>query len=108
MSKAHPYRIQLHCCQQMHNQIKRFSEERGLSDSAAARLLIDRGLAKDDDSLSVQVEQIDRLVQATLHASIVGRLMATEAAEKSGSELSGDDLKYRVAKMKERYDRYEG
>jgi len=108
MSKAHAYRVQLHCDKQMHNQIKRFSEERGLSDSAAARLLIDRGLSKDDDSLSFQMEELSRLVNATLHASIVSRLMATEAAEKSGSELSADDIKYRVEKMKKRYDRFEG
>jgi len=108
MSKAHPYRVQLHCDKQMHNQIKLFSEERGLSDSAAARLLIDRGLSKDDDSLSVQLGEIDRMIKATLHASIVSRLMATEAAEKSGSELSADDIKYRVEKMKKRYNRFEG
>lgn len=108
MSKAHPYRIQLHCDKQMHNQIKRFSDERGLSDSAAARILIDRALSKVDDSLSVQIAEIDRIVKATLHASIISRLMSTEAAEKSGSELSADDIKFRVEKMKKRYDQYEG
>lgn len=108
MSKSHPYRIQLHCCKQMHSQIKQFADERGLSHSAAARLLIDKGLAKDSDEIVGQMDNLYRLSSAVLHAAVVSRLMASEAAKQSGSELSGEELKGRVSKMLRRYQQHEG
>ena len=108
MSKSHPYRIQLHCDKQMHNKINRFSEERGLSQSAAARILVDQALAKDSDEFCSQMDNLYRMSSAILHATVVSRLMASEAATQSGSELSGDELKGRVSKMLKRYQQYEG
>ncbi|QEY13283.1 hypothetical protein D0B88_14135 [Cellvibrio sp. KY-YJ-3] len=91
----------------MNQQIKIFAEERGLSQSAAARLLIDRGLSKNSDDISNQIDNLSRVSSAILHASVVARIMASEAAKQSGSDLSGDELKSRADKMLLRYQHQE-
>ena len=108
MSKSHPYRIQLHCDEQMHKKVNRFALERGLSQSAAARLLVDQALAKESDELTNQLDGLYRISTAILHASVVSRLMASEAAKKSGADVSGEELKARVSKILKRYQQHEG
>ncbi len=52
MSKTHAYRIQLHCDRKMHSEVKIFSEKRGLSQSAAARVLLERALIQKRDEVT--------------------------------------------------------
>ena len=108
MSKSHPYRIQLHCGTAMHKKIGKFAEERGLSQSAAARILVDRGLAGGSDDIAEQLDKISLLAKSTLHAAVVSRIMASEAAHKSGSDLQGGELRARVSRMLVRYNQREG
>ena len=108
MSKSHPYRIQLHCDKQMHNDINTFAQERGLSQSAAARVLVDRALCSENDAISSKLNELSRLVKAVLHASSTARVLASEAVKQTDSNLSGEDLIERVARLLERYKKYEG
>lgn len=103
MSKTHPYRVQLHCSKQMHLEIKRFAEQRGLSESAATRVLVERTLNSQNDDISLRLDELFQLVSSVLHASSAARVLAAESALQAGSTLSGDDLKERVAKIIERY-----
>jgi uncharacterized NAD(P)/FAD-binding protein YdhS len=108
MSKSHPYRIQLHCNKQMHNEINNFAQERGLSQSATARVLIDRALSSENDAISAQLNELSRLVKAVLHASSASRVLASEAVKQIGSDLTGEELIERVTRLLERYKKYEG
>ena len=92
----------------MHNEINNFSQERGLSQSAAARVLIDRSLSSQNDSISAQLAELNRLVKAVLHASSASRILASEAAKGAGSNLTGEELIERVSRLLERYKNYEG
>lgn len=103
MSKTHPYRIQVHCTPQMHQQINQFAELRGLSTSAAARVVMERGLAKTSDDFSDQFDRLFRLLNSLLHAAVVTRILSSEAAKMVGSEVTGEDLRERVGKMLKRY-----
>jgi len=108
MSKSHPYRIQLHCDKQMHNEISDFAQDRGLSQSAAARVLVDRSLCSQSDAVSSQLNELNRLLKAVLHASSAARILASEAVKQAGTNLSSEELIERVARLLERYKSYEG
>lgn len=107
MSKTHPYRIQLHCSKQMHKDLNHFAEQRGLSQSAAARILVERALAAKSDEISYRLDEIHRTIYSVLHASAVSRILAAEIAQYSGSKLSGDELKERVSRLLQRYKSFE-
>lgn len=106
MSKTHPYRIQLHCDRQMQTEIKGFAEARGLSHSAGARFLIERALTVRNDEISGRLDRIEALLGSVLHASSAARILAADAAKHSGSELSGDELRERIARLLERYRQF--
>jgi len=103
MSKTHPYRIQLHCDRQMNSDIKSFAESRGLSDSAAARYLIERALVQKNDEITGRLDKIESYLNAVLHASSAARVLAADAAKHSGSELSGEQLRERIGGLLKRY-----
>lgn len=107
MSKTHPYRVQLHCSKQLSSEIKEFAEQRGLSQSSAARLLVERSLNSQSDDISVRLDELFGLVNSVLHTSIVSRVLAAEAVLHTGSNLSREELKGRVGKLIERYKRRE-
>ena len=106
MSKSHAYRIQLHCNQSMHKDIKIFAETRGLSQSAAARILVERALMQKSDEVTTRFDRIEGYLSAIIHASSVTRVLAADAAKKSGSEISGDELRERVAHLLQRYKQF--
>lgn len=106
MSKSHAYRIQLHCNQSMHKDIKVFAESRGLSQSAAARILIERALMKKNDEVATRFDKMEVYLSAILHASSVSRVLAADAAKKSGSEITGDELRERVSFLLQRYKQF--
>ncbi|SBT17709.1 hypothetical protein MGA5115_01825 [Marinomonas gallaica] len=108
MSKSHPYRIQVHCNQKMHKQIKQFAVERGLSESGAARALIDRAIAAQNDELHQQIDELNRLLQAVLHAATASRIFAAEAAQASGTSITNDEFKERILNLVKRYREFEG
>ena len=106
MSKTHPYRIQLHCNQSMHKDINIFAESRGLSQSAAARILVERALMQKSDEVTTRFDKMEGYLSAILHASSVTRVLAADAAKKSGSEISGDELRERVSHLLQRYKKF--
>lgn len=103
MSKLHPYRIQLHCDRKMHGYINKFAEERGLSQSAAARLLIERSALQKNDEVTKRLEKLESYLESVLHVSSVNRILASDIAQKSGVQISNEGLKERVAKLMQRY-----
>jgi predicted XRE-type DNA-binding protein len=103
MSKNHPYRVQLHCSKHLYKQIKNFAEQRGLSQSAAARILVERSINSTNDEISSRLDEQHRLLNLILHASSASRILAAEAVSKSGSTLDADELRERVNKLVERY-----
>lgn len=103
MSKLHPYRIQLHCDRKMHAYINKFAEERGLSQSAAARLLIERAATIKNDEVTRRLDKLDGYLESVLHVSSVNRVLSSDIAQKSGVEISNEELKERVAKLMQRY-----
>ena len=105
MSKLHPYRIQLHCDRKMHGYINKFAEERGLSQSAAARLLIERAVTIKNDEITKRLDKLENYLESVLHVSSVNRIISSDVAGKSGVNISSDELKERVAKMMQRYKR---
>lgn len=107
MSKTHAYRIQLHCSKQMHRDLNHFAEQRGLSQSAAARTLVERALVARSDEVTEKLDEITRTLSSVLHAASVSRILAAETALHSGSKLSGDELKERVTRVLERYKSFE-
>ena len=107
MSKSHPFRIQLHCNKQMHRQINQFSRERGLSQSGAARVLIDRALAAKNDELTEKIDEINRLLQSILHAASASRVFASEAAQAAGTTITNDEFKERIVNLIKRYNEFE-
>jgi hypothetical protein len=92
----------------MHTEISNFADQRGLSQSAAARVLIDRSLCSENDAVSSQLNELVRLVKAVLHAASASRILASEAVKQAGSNLSGEELIERVSRLLERYKKYEG
>ncbi len=108
MSKSHPYRIQLHCDKKMHADINTFAEQRGLSQSAASRILIERALIQRSDEITHRLDRIDGYLEAILHASSASRILASEAVQSAGSKLSGDELRERIAKLITRYKQFHG
>jgi len=104
MSKQHPYRIQLHCDRQMHSEINKFANQRGLSQSGAARILIDRSLVEKNDELVEKINEITRLLQAVLHAAAASRVFASEAAQGVGANVSNDEFKQRIINLVKRYN----
>lgn len=107
MSKTHAYRIQLHCSKQMYRDLNHFAEERGLSQSAAARTLVERALVAKSDEVTEKLDEINRTISSVLHAATVSRILSAEIAQHSGSKLSGDELKERVARLVKRYKSFE-
>jgi len=107
MSKSHSYRIQLHCNQNMYKQINHFAEVRGLSQSGAARVLVDHALAAKNDELYQQIDEINRLLQAVLHAASASRVFASEAAQAAGTTVSSDEFKERIMSLIKRYNKFE-
>lgn len=105
MSKLHPYRVQLHCDRKMHQCINQFAEERGLSQSAAARLLIDRSMVQKNDEITDRLDKLEKHIESVLHASSVNRILSSDIAQKSGVQISNEELKERVAKLMQRYKR---
>lgn len=87
----------------MHLDIKKFAEQRGLSESAATRVLVERALTSQNDGIDLRLDELLQLVNSVLHASSASRVLAAEAALHTGSKLSGDDLKERVSRLIERY-----
>lgn len=61
MSKSHPYRVQVHCDKQLHTKIVKYAEDRGISQSAAGRILIEQALANESTKIN---DRIDNLVEA--------------------------------------------
>jgi hypothetical protein len=108
MSKSHTYRIQLHCNKQMHTQINRFSQERGLSQSGAARVLIDRALAAKNDELTETLDELNRVLQSILHAASASRVFASEAAQAAGTTITNDEFKERIVNLIKRYNEFKG
>jgi hypothetical protein len=106
MSKSHQYRIQLHCDKKMHAEINLFAQQRGLSQSAASRLLIDRALIQKSDETTYRLDNIDSYLEAILHASSAARILASDAAQAAGSKLSGDELRERIANLLTRYKQF--
>ena len=107
MSKTHSYRIQLHCSKQMHSDLNHFAEQRGLSLSAAARVLVDRALSVKSDEVTYKLDEIHQTINSVLHAAVVSRILSAEIAQQSGSKLSGVELKERVARLVQRYKNFE-
>ena len=107
MSKTHPYRIQLHCDQKMHADIKNFAESRGLSQSSAARVLVDRALVHKADEVTGRLDKMEGYLSAILHASSAARILAADAAKQAGSEISGDELRERISHLLQRYKRFD-
>lgn len=105
MSKLHPYRIQLHCDRKMHQYINKFAEERGLSQSAAARLLIERSALQKNEEVTKRLDKLESNLESVLHLSSVNRILSSDIAQKTGVQISNDELKERVAKMMQRYKR---
>ena len=106
MSKSHPYRIQLHCDKKMHSDINKFAEQKGLSQSAASRILIERSLMQRSDEISHRLDRVDGYLEAILHASSASRILASDAAQSAGSKLSGDELRDRISKLITRYKQF--
>ncbi len=105
MSKLHPYRIQLHCDRKMHGYINKFAEDRGLSQSAAARLLIERSTLQKNDEIAKQLDKLESYLKSVMHLSSVNRVLSSDIAHKSGVQISSNELKERVAKLMQRYNR---
>jgi hypothetical protein len=103
MSKLHSYRVQLHCDKQMHSDINDFAAQRGLSQSLAARVLIERALTMQNDQLCNRLDKLEGYLDAVLHAATASRILAADAAQCSGSKLSGDELRDRISKLIDRY-----
>jgi hypothetical protein len=103
MSKIHPFRVQLHCDQHMHALITRFASQRGLSQSAAARYLVDRALTATSDDLTGRLDVLEHQLGAILHASCATRIMASELGSKAGVDLQPEEYRQRIAKLVERY-----
>jgi len=106
MSKSHSYRVQIHCDRQMYASINLFAEQRGLSQSAATRILIERALAKSNDEFISRLDKIDAYLESILHASTASRILSADAAQNSGSTLSGEDLRERITKLIARYKQF--
>ena len=107
MSKSHPFRIQLHCNKQMYMQINKFSTERGLSQSGAARVLIDRAFSAKNDELNEKIEELNRLLKSILHAASASRVFASEAAQAAGTTITNDEFKERIINLIKRYNEFE-
>lgn len=103
MSKAHPYRIQLHCDRAMHADVMEFANKRGLSHSAAARVLIERALVRDSDTVPHRIERLEGYLNAILHAVTFSRVLTSDLAKKSGIDLSSDEFQERIGKIMQRY-----
>ncbi len=106
MSQSHPYRVQLHCDRQMHSDINQFAEQRGLSQSGAARILIGRALLQKNDEVSGCLDRMTSCLEAILHASVASRILAADAGQSAGSTLSGDQLRERISSMLQRYKQF--
>lgn len=106
MSKSHSYRVQLHCDKKMHADINLFADERGLSQSAASRILIEQSLIRRSDEVTHRLDKIDGVLDAILHASSASRILASDAAQNAGSKMSGDELRERVSKLVARYKQF--
>lgn len=107
MSKSHLYRVQLHCNQKMYKQITRFAEARGLSQSGAARVLVDRALMAENDEIPQQINELKHLLKAVLHAAAASRVFASEAAQASGTAITSDEFKERIINLVNRYKGFE-
>jgi hypothetical protein len=92
----------------MYSQINKFSEERGLSQSGAARILIDRALAAKNDALNEKFEGLNRQLQSILHAASASRVFASEAAQAAGTTITNDEFKERIVNLIKRYNEFEG
>jgi hypothetical protein len=103
MSKLHSYRIQLHCDRQMHIDINHFAKQRGLSQSAAARILIDRSLSQRSDAVSASLDRMENYLESILHASIATRVLTSDIAQNSGVKMTSDEFRERIATLSTRY-----
>lgn len=106
MSKSHPYRVQLHCDKQMYSELNTFADQRGLSQSAASRLLIDRALLQRSDEVTRRLDRVDGYLEAILHASSTSRIFASEAAQCVGSTLTEEQVRERLVKLISRYKQF--
>ena len=88
-------------------QINKFSNERGLSQSGAARILVDRALAAKNDELNEKIEDLNSLMQSTLHAASASRVFASAAAQAAGTTISNDEFKERIMSLIKRYNEFE-
>lgn len=103
MSQSHSYRVQIHCDREIFSDIKAFAERRGLSQSAAARTLIERALLMDSDKSMQRFNRIDGYLDAILHAATVSRVLQASAAESSGISITPEELRSRTASIMARY-----
>jgi hypothetical protein len=103
MSKVQTYRLQIHCSRSMHSQICELAKRRGLSQSGAARVLIDRALSAHDDEVSNRFATVESYLEAVLHAASVNRILSTELIQKMGDSLTVDDLRERTTRIMDRY-----
>lgn len=103
MSQSHSYRVQIHCDREMFSDIRAFAEKRGISQSAAARVLIERALLMDSDKSTQRFDRVDRYLDAILHAATVSRVLQASAAERSGISMTPEELRSRTASIMDRY-----
>lgn len=108
MSNSHSYRVQLHCDKQTFEEILMFARQRGLSKSAAARLLVDRGLNQNGDLLAARLDRLESKVESVLHASSAARVLSSELVRHERIELSKEDFSERIKVLVERYLRMAG
>ncbi len=105
MSMTHPYRVQVHCDKQMHQEIKKLAAERGLSRSQAVRLLVEKALTDQGGKIDYRLEEIDLKLESVLRAATAARVIATASAEAAGVELDKEEINKRIAKILKNYTR---
>ena len=105
MSMTHPYRVQVHCDKQMHQEVKQLAEARGLSRSQAVRLLVEKALADQGGKIDYRLDAIERKIESALHAATAARVIATESAQAAGAELNSEQLRERIDALLERYNK---
>jgi hypothetical protein len=103
MSKTHTYRLQLHCSRVMHAEISEIAQRSGVSQSAAARALIDRALYTRNDQMDQRLTQQEAYLEAVLHTAAATRVLVTDLAQHAGVTPTPDNFRERISRIIERY-----